>query len=339
MVRKKYPDSPTRAAELLRLALPMMSRQTAAPDPLSYAVWYEHVSGRNQALSAAIEKLTANGATLDADQVAELFDVHVMDIDAKTAQRVAQGFRTVLQDMAESAQKANTQTENFGDSLKQWSQAVEDGRIDDPHALQNMLEHTSGMHDAVGQLKSRLDASQTEIAKLRAEVDRARDEALVDSLTGLANRRSFDLRLAGCMALGAEPNCLLMVDIDHFKRVNDSYGHLFGDQVLKIVGKAVKACTEGEQLAARVGGEEFAVLLPGATAAQGQLVAEKIRLIIAGSRIRRRDKDETVGQVTASLGVAQRRAGEESDAWFERADQALYTAKQSGRNRVVLATL
>jgi diguanylate cyclase len=333
----KYPDNPTRSAELLRLALPLMSRQAAGVHPLSYAVWYEHVSGRNASLSQAIGELTAGGRQLDEATTVKLFDQHVADPSEGTAERVADGFKRVLADMSESARHASVESARFDDSLASFSQQVGDGQALDAQALQAVLAHTREMRDAVGTLQSRLEASRQEVDRLRAEIDRAREEALVDALTGLPNRRAFDQRVAGALAQPADRDCLLVTDIDHFKRINDTYGHLFGDQVLKAVAHALKSCVASGELAARVGGEEFAILLPGVALQQGAAVAERIRASVAASRIRRKDSQESIGQVTISLGVAQRLPGETAAAWYHRADQALYASKQGGRNRVTLA--
>ena len=181
-----------------------------------------------------------------------------------------------------------------------------------------------------------------------------RQDSLVDALTTLANRRAFDRRLASCLAadvavLGGLPQgapvSLLMIDIDHFKRVNDSYGHSFGDQVLRAVAQVLKALTPDGGMAARVGGEEFALLLPGVGLAPARALAEKVRATVAASRVRRKggDADE---HITVSLGVAQYLQGnpgrgvvadEPAASFLERADRALYAAKQAGRDRVVVA--
>jgi diguanylate cyclase len=334
---KKYPEGPAKSAEILRVALPQMTRQAAASHPVSYAVWYEHASGRNPKLSQALAAVTQGGAVLDEDTTWRLYRDHVADVDEEAASRVADGIRKLLTEVGESAKAAGAQTDRFGDSLARFSSSVEHGGSPDPTALQDVLGHTREMREAVGQLQGRLDASQQEIERLRSEVERARTEALVDALTGLSNRRAFEQAMERAMAVPQATNSLLVTDIDHFKRVNDTYGHLFGDTVLRVVAQALKACVAAPQVAARVGGEEFAILLPGVSAAAALPLAEKIRATIAGARIRRKDSTESIGQVTVSLGVAARLPGESSEAWFERADRALYASKTGGRNRVTLA--
>ena len=332
----KYPEDAAKCAEILRVALPQMTRQAAGAHPVSYAVWFEHLSGRNAQLSDAMANATRDGQVLDEATTWRLYQDHVTDIDEKSAQRVAEGIRRVMKDMGESAQAAGQQTDAFGDSLTKFASSVERGETPDATALQDVLAHTQDMRSAVGQLKDRLDASQQEIARLRSEVDRARNEALIDVLTGLPNRRAFDQSLAQALA-SPQPVSLLVADIDHFKRINDNHGHLFGDTVLKLVAQALKNSVSPPHLAARVGGEEFAILAPGADIKTAHALAERIRNTIAASRIRRKDSAEPIGQITLSLGVADMRRGEGAEAWFERADRALYVSKASGRNRVTLA--
>lgn len=330
------PDPPERAAEFLRLALQLMTRQPARPDPRTYAVWYEHVAGRNAALSLEIARLTALHTAVDDGQVDRLFEQHVQTQQERAARDMVRGFRQLLDGVDSSATTTARDTERFGDSLGRWREALHSGEATDPLRCAEMQDDTRAVGAAVDALQQQLERTRAEVERLRLELDRVRDEALCDVLTGLPNRRCFDTHLADLRSAPDVDPCLLLTDIDHFKRVNDSFGHLFGDQVLRAVAQGLRACLDAEYLAARVGGEEFAILMPAATKAQALALAERIRAAVAGSRIRRRDGD-TVGQVTVSLGVALRRAGEAAEAWFERADQALYAAKRAGRNRVMLA--
>ena len=336
MARNRYHETPERAAECLRQALALMTRQPTRPHPLSYAVWYEHVSGHNAALSAEIERITAAGGQLDEVETERLYLAHVREADMQAAQRVALGFRSMLGEVDDSARDAGLHAELFETALARWQQEVTSGDALDAGRCQAMQDDTRGMRAAVGALQARLLATRDEVDRLKRELDQAREEALRDSLTGLANRRAFDQQLAVCLASGV-PACLLLIDIDHFKRVNDSHGHLFGDQVLKTVAQGVQSCLPEGELAARVGGEEFAILLSEAALVSAQLLAEKIRSTVAASRIRRRSGGGTVGQVTVSVGLAMLRAGDRPETSFERADRALYAAKQAGRNRVTVS--
>lgn len=338
----RYRETVNQSAEYLRLLLPLMSRQAAALHPISYAVWYEYVAGINPPLNAAIDELTRDGAVLDEAATAELFRKYIAELDEKTAQRLRSGFHKVLTDMAQSAAHAEGRAERFGKELAQWSEELGGADADASVAggVDRLLFGTREMQGAIATLKERLDASQSEIEKLRQEVDRAREEAIADSLTGLVNRRGFDLALAACLAgmdvSGSGP-CLLIADIDHFKTVNDAYGHLFGDKVLRSVAQILKANIKGRDTAARYGGEEFVVLLPETELDGARVLAEKIRATIEKSRIRRADNRQEVAQITVSFGVAGYCRGESAREFIDRADSALYVSKNRGRNRVTVA--
>lgn len=195
-------------------------------------------------------------------------------------------------------------------------------------------------------LKARLAESQHEIESLRAEVTRARDASLLDALTGLTNRRGFDQALADCLGSPgaveqretvAQP-CLLMCDIDHFKNVNDTYGHVFGDKVIRAVAQVLKENVKGRDTAARYGGEEFIVLLPDTPLSGARTLAEKLRCTIENGRIKKNGNEDVSARITISLGVTRYIPGESSASFIERADKALYAAKNGGRNQVCVAT-
>jgi diguanylate cyclase len=163
---------------------------------------------------------------------------------------------------------------------------------------------------------------------------------MIDGLTGLANRRSFDIVLANFLA-ELSPNApgpsLLMADIDHFKHINDNYGHLFGDKVIRAIATILRENVKGKDIAARYGGEEFVVVLPDTPLSGAYRVAELLRKTVAKSSIRRGGSHESVDNVTISIGVACHRPGETDVELIARADKALYQSKQEGRNRVTVA--
>ena len=169
-------------------------------------------------------------------------------------------------------------------------------------------------------------------ALMRSDIEH-RDEAVVDPLTGMLNRKALDNRveeLRQQAAVSGAPIGLIVIDVDHFKEVNDTVGHSVGDAVLRDVAYIIRTQLRAFELAYRIGGEEFLVLLPGAHQAQSARLAEQLREIVAATRF------GAEVSVTISLGVAVSPAGEPLDfeELFCRADRALYGAKRAGRNRV-----
>ena len=201
--------------------------------------------------------------------------------------------------------------------------------------IQAVSAETARMAVRTRTLQSQLSDSVCQIEAMRRDLDSVRREASIDALTEIANRKHFDhaLRLACTHAMEVDdPLCLLMVDIDHFKRFNDTHGHVVGDQVLKLVARTLTACTRATDIPARFGGEEFAIILPGTRIRDAVAVAERIRTTIAGREVKKRATGEALGSITLSLGLAQYRLGEPLTRLIQRADAALYQAKNGGRN-------
>ena len=197
---------------------------------------------------------------------------------------------------------------------------------------------TLASNDRVRALEHLLSASMEMIQQLQQDLARTRTEAERDALTGLANRRGFDAGLRDALCSAAAPVSLLILDIDHFKRFNDTHGHPLGDAVLRMVARTIQDQVRTCDLAARHGGEEFAVVLPGASLSVGMAVAEQIRELLEHRAITDRGTGKTVDGVTCSIGVAEYRPGETADTMIDRCDRALYRAKRGGRNKVAAET-
>jgi diguanylate cyclase len=330
-----------RSAELLRLALPMMSRHGDGYHPVSYAVWYEYVAGANEELKQAVDEMLKTGARLSAQQT---MDVHRRHLVERTESAVAQaqsGLLGVLEKVQTSVAEVSAGAARFDADLRHFGQRLS-GAEDESAVngdVQGMLEKARHMGSSLGLLQGEFDRSQDEVERLSQELSRIRQEALTDPLTALTNRRGFDAALAAqCEQALAQhtPLALLMLDIDWFKRVNDAYGHLTGDQVIRSVAEVIRAQVKGQDVAARFGGDEFAVLLPRTTASGAKALAENIRMIIQGSRIRTLTRRKPISHVTVSIGVAVWRPKMSAQRLVELADAALYQAKTGGRNRVML---
>jgi diguanylate cyclase len=188
-------------------------------------------------------------------------------------------------------------------------------------------------------MQAKLAEMTAELDDVRKELNKVREESLTDSLTGVANRKAFDKALEQALLDVREGQArftLLLLDVDHFKAVNDNYGHVVGDKVLRFVAAAVKRCVKGHDLVARYGGEEFAVILKDADMDGAKAVAELIRKTIAAGALKDKQSQQSYGNVTISIGVAGAKPDIQSKNLLEHADKAMYRAKELGRNRVEL---
>jgi diguanylate cyclase len=228
---------------------------------------------------------------------------------------------------------------NYNESLADASQKL---GVVDRDGLRTIVESlviaTKDMEKTNYALEARLKASKHEISQLQQNLEVVRTESLTDPLTTLANRKFFDLALENAMAecvKSGEPVSLMMTDIDHFKKFNDTYGHQTGDQVLRLVAQTVRQTVKGQDIAARYGGEEFAVVLPRTALKPALTVADHIRYAVMGKNLMKRSTGAQLGRITISIGVAAMRAGDTAQSLIERADAGLYAAKRNGRNRVI----
>lgn len=329
------------SADLLKRTLPLMSRHAAGYTPDSYALWYEYVRGGNSALRDEVDALVRSCERLSPATTFELHQKHVADRTEESVRKTSSGLLELMHTMQSSVVAASSGATDFDAQLAAFGEGIAAGG-----STEDISQHVATMRDDVGRmnrslstLNTQLEASHQEVAKLQTELKRAREEASLDQLSGITNRRGFDNELARMCRESTQSGMVLslvMIDIDHFKRVNDTYGHPFGDQVIRGVGQALSSLTQRRDVAARYGGEEFALLLPETPLVGAQNVAERIRAAIARGNIKRGNGDAPISNITISAGVAQLVPGEDPTSLLARADRALYASKQGGRNRVTV---
>ena len=338
----RYTEPKARSAELLRQALAHMGRNDAAFNPITFTLWYEYVAGINPKLNQALDLLSAGAQAISDDAVMKLYQDHVCPPDDEAVARIGHEMQLVMSSVAQTASQTGLRAGVYGEQLSGLSRelAEQGGGAISPR-LNEVLAGTAQMQDAVQALQQRVLSSQSEIERLRDDLVRARDEARTDSLTGVLNRKGFDRQLAKLVAEPPEQgssHCLVMLDIDHFKQVNDKHGHVVGDRVIQAVGEILRASVAaGDCSAARYGGEEFAILLPKTSLDRSTQLAEDVRLRTKAMKIRDRRTQDVLLTVTLSGGVAVLQPGDDAAALVQRADAALYRSKQSGRDRVTRA--
>ena len=339
----KYDHTREQSAEFLRLALAQMSKQLAALHPVSYAVWYEYVSGINPRLRNAIDEIVETGRLVDEKTACSLYAQHVADADEAKVRHIATAFYDVMARLAASTRQTGEQMGEYGTALTRWDRVVRLPAAAEALTatrLREVLQHTSEIKKSVDGLTERLEKTQMEIETMREELTHARIEAMTDTLTGLHNRKGFEHHLARHLDdtfTLHNPLCLMMLDIDQFKRINDNYGHLIGDKVIAAVGQLILDNIKGQDIGVRYGGEEYLVVLPDTEIAGAVTLPEKLRNLVAASRIKRINSGGALEGVTLSAGIAYGTAGETLDALIGRADKALYVSKANGRNRVTVA--
>lgn len=338
---RHYQDTREASSEILRLVIPRMAQHPAGCTPASYALWYEYLSGCNPGLKTAMDRALQERGLLDADAVNELCARHLSGTEP-AGEAVNAALQRVLAELVQQASLAGTRAGEYHQTLERFGERLQQGSA--PGALEEVmqlvLEDTEQMRLATRAMREKMRESAREVGALRTELARARGEAQTDPLTGICNRRGLDAAVARAATPGGRGlagSCLIVLDIDHFKKCNDTYGHLFGDTVIRSVAQTMAAHVKGQDTAARIGGEEFAILLPDTPLEGACTLAERLRATVQSGRIRRGDGTASIGGVTVSVGVAGHCAGEGFDAFMRRADEALYRSKGEGRNRVSVA--
>jgi diguanylate cyclase len=185
--------------------------------------------------------------------------------------------------------------------------------------------------------RSKLEACAREIEFLQASLRRAEEATLKDPMTGIGNRRLFNEAIQNAVEESnarKTPLSLIMCDIDHFKRVNDTFGHSVGDEIIKALTRIIASNVRETDSVARYGGEEFAIILPGTGQQAATATAERIRRQFGARKFSIRKTNEKVGRVTASFGVVEHRPEDDAETFIRRADAKLYEAKARGRDRV-----
>lgn len=333
----RYPQGPSESAELLRLALPLMTRHGTGYHPVSYAIWYEYSSGTNPLLKERVDATVEAGTPFSDEHTYTLYRECILDIWGAKALEVNAGLRNLIDDFSASTDGVTGQVRAFDNSLAGFADALTAEVPIDSAKRDALLAESLDLRAGLGSLQDELVSSQSEIRRLQADLQKLHHEALTDPLTGLYNRRGLDFafqRHFEQSGVVSDDCSVVLLDIDHFKKVNDTFGHLFGDQVIRGVAGTLRTHAREQDLVARFGGEEFVLILPDTSAREAQANAERLRAHIERSVIRRREGKDAVARITVSAGVTGFSHGDTLQTLLDRADRALYSAKHQGRNQV-----
>ncbi|HET9149660.1 MAG TPA: GGDEF domain-containing protein [Alphaproteobacteria bacterium] len=334
-----------RAFKLAGEALGFLRCHELPPVPANFTVAFTHIAGENTSVMREVSALIAEGNRMDPDRFAAIYDRYFgLGAGAEALNVASARIEAAIATLVKELAFAGENTRSYGATLDTFSGelagAVSLEALKD--ALANVLAETQRIQTVHRAIEERVESTSQEVITLKESLAAMRIEATTDPLTGIGNRKLFDRRLSELVASAREENqpiSVVLADIDHFKRFNDSFGHLVGDMVLKRVAETFIECVKGRDLVARYGGEEFVVLLPGTPVKGAYVVAEDIRTAMAAKKLTRKSTGQILGQITLSLGVAELRRGEAPHEMVARADAALYVAKKVGRNRTASGEL
>ncbi|KQP49039.1 diguanylate cyclase [Methylobacterium sp. Leaf399] len=331
-----------RTFALAERANELMRDYGSSATPRAYTVWYTYVAGAQPLMNDAIKRLTAQQGNLTDTDIDSLYETYLDGRRLSTeAERTSTNVLAEIEGIMEVLDLSLGSTAQYGESLKALSIDLDGSGLNRTRVREIVAALVTTTREVSANnrtLEARMRDSRGEIETLREALEATRIESLTDSLTGLANRKHFEDSLGklveGAARQGA-PASLVVIDVDFFKRFNDLYGHLTGDQVLRLVAIVMREHVKGRATLARFGGEEFGILLPETDRAAAVEIAEKVRTSVMGRELVKRSTGESLGKITISLGVATARRGETPASLLERADICMFLAKRDGRNRTV----
>ena len=319
-----------------------MVQREIPPNPANYAVWYTYAAEENPSLSNELRALIASSVGFDERLNRRLYEAYFgLSKISMAISNTGAKLHARMDSLGRDLEHAGKET---GEHCNRLLSIIDDGALEKSrdHILllvRGVVAETQAIVITNQALEGQLAEAISEIAELRENLGQARIEAMSDPLTGLVNRRYLEVRLAEQAELVASTGqdlCLILADIDNFKSFNDTFGHQVGDQVLRVVARAIDDSIRGGDILARYGGEELCIVLPNTPLNGGAAVAENIRGSIARKTLKSGNDGRDFGTITASFGVADHKPGDTTEDLIGRADAALYAAKNSGRNQIVI---
>lgn len=310
------------------------------PTPINYDLGYQYIGGNDPAVVAAVDAAIAQDGFLRHDVAQQIVESTANKVSSELLEKLIDQAHQSMLLAASLVGQSRTDASAYGNALDRGAAALDAGGEPATRALELMLDLTRTMIGKTQDAERRLAEMGSQMASLQDDLAEAQAVAESDPLTGLANRRAFQSRLARAMAQATQEGTPLSVafcDIDYFKKINDNFGHDTGDRILKMVADALVEGAGEDAFVGRFGGEEFLVLFDGIMARRAAMRIDEIRDELSGRHLVSKTTGEPLGTVTFSAGIAQLQTGEGEGDMLRRADEALYAAKNAGRNRVLIA--
>ena len=330
------------SAETLRIVLPLMTRYRIPASPENYTIWFHYVADDIPGLNPYIDNLLEQKSPFTAEVNEHIYKQFLSEHDLQKAERVSKSLASALTETTSALRHTGSEADHYQNVLSSFDKSCGSAQslTDVFDLLSSVLKETQSMQQSMKRLQQDFIVKSDDLDKLKQELEQVRKQASTDALTGLHNRMTFFNSLEAVDTESdplSNPYCVVMIDIDNFKRVNDTFGHLVGDKVIRFVADSLRQSIKGRDCAARYGGEEYALMLPDTHLGNAVILCNKIREHIAKTNLVRSGTKESLGQITISAGIAQKRSGEGRMDLLARADKALYLSKERGRNRVTAA--
>jgi diguanylate cyclase len=338
-------DPKDQTAAWAQEAMERLKLDGLAPIPDNFAVYYSYFSGSNGNLKMAMDLLLDKFGKLDQALCNNLFQAYLsLEAEHKVLDTTTTNIEDELKRVMSVLSNTTAETNQYGQTLNIFSGTLKSTVSLDQirAAVTHVASETRVMAEQNQRLHTQLALSTQQLSEVRYNLDQVKKDSLLDPLTEVGNRKYFENELARITLEAIEnetPLAALMVDIDHFKKFNDAYGHLIGDQVLRLVAHTLIENLKGRDVIARYGGEEFVILLPQTRVVDAERVGNLLRTALGTKQVRRKNTNETLGTVTISIGATEYCPYEDPEAFVARADAAMYDAKQAGRNRVMSRVL
>ncbi len=334
-------DTPEKAARIFDRLIKIFKEQNINPSPLNYYVWYQYIKGNIPALRQEMDAILNDPFGYNDRIGKRLYDTYLLEAQDNHASEFDRAFRRLIEAMVKKMNAWSDKLERHTQKLDECSTQLSNPDLNSAEVQRitnTVITAASSIKEGSLNIQNEMLRNAEAVKELRKQLLEAQAEALTDELTQVGNRKAFNNTIEELILEAEEAPqtlCMILCDIDHFKQFNDTYGHLVGDSVLRYFANLMQKDKQENETICRYGGEEFAILLPNSSLDKAVERSNAIREAIQSAHLKRKNTSEPLKTITASFGVACYQGAETSQDFINRADQALYQAKKSGRNCVI----
>lgn len=334
-LKSRYWDTASATLDVLR-------EYNLSPVPEVFHVWFVYFADENPDIFRALDIARQQGTRIDEKQLFDLYQQFILH--PQMAEFLLQGmddFADVIDHSEHSIGSVTTELNVYGKVLEEVDAVLQrDGCKMEVLGL--VARQTRQIRQSVSALSEQLETYHQQITTLQVELEKAREQSFTDGLTRVSNRLHFEQLLSGLAEdldneTNIQPFCLMLIDLDQFKQINDRFGHRVGDEILVLIAGILKSTIKGRDTVARYGGDEFTILLPQTRLDEAQSLAGELCNSVRVREVRAKSSGVSFGHMTVSIGVAEYQKGEGAASLVDRTDKALYLAKQGGRDQYCVA--